>query len=363
MYNVPEITRCPALLERARGALGDPGQRTAWPRSAKIKLTSQCNLRCVMCRYWRRPRQAEMDTAAVERLLCDLASLGCRKVHFSGGEVFTRRDLLPLIELGVGLGLKVNLTTNGTLITKDLAKQLGKIGVNSVAVSLDAGRSKEHDRLRGVRGAFRSATRGAAWVIERGRAGRPRLRINMVLTRRNYHELPGVLRLAGELGATEVHPMPVDAKGSDKIRLSKTHIRDFNHTVAPEAEALRRDLGFSSAHDYLWPFGTSSEDLQFAKSGNYARGYFDDHLCYVPWLHTFVDWTGGVYLCCMARGKTPAMGHVGEQSIVDVLAGQPYADARSALLRQRLAVCGRCDSFLAENRLLASVLRGADGEA
>ena len=363
MYNVPEITRSPGLLERARLALGDPDQRSAWPRSAKIKLTTQCNLRCVMCRYWRRPRQPEMDTAAVERLLRDLASLGCRKVHFSGGEVFTRPDLLRLIELGVGLGLKVNLTTNGTLITKDLAKQLGKLRMNSVAVSLDAGRSKEHDRLRGVRGAFRRATRGAAWVTERARAGRPRLRINMVLTRRNYHELPGVLRLAGELGATDVNPMPVDAKGSDKIRLSKTHIRDFNRNVAPEAEAVRRELGFPTGPDRLWPFGTSSEDLQCAKSGEYARGYFDDHLCYVPWLHTFVEWTGAVYICCMARGKTPAVGHVGEQSIVDVLAGQPYADARRALLQKRLAVCARCDSFLVENQLLASALGGADGEA
>jgi len=356
MYNIDYIQRQPELYQRLRDVLAATQGDLAWPRSAKFKLTSRCNLRCVMCKYWRGPRGEEVDTETAISVLRGLAEMGCRKVHFSGGEVLTRPDFMAVLEAAVGLGMKANFTTNGTLVTKDIARQLAKLRVNSVAVSFDGGDAKTHDRMRGVEGAFKAARKGAALVSRYARKGMPKLRINMVLTRNNYHAAPDVLRLAHELGAVDVHPMPVDAKGQEKIRLSKAHMRDYKANVVPEVRALREEFGFSTAADYVYPFGRSKDETNFSKQGLYARGYYDEHLCHVPWLHTFIEWSGDVYLCCMARGHTEPLGNVRETPIAEILTGERYASVRRQFMRERLEACARCDNFLAENRALHSAL-------
>ena len=113
--------------------------------SAKLKLVDACNLRCFMCDYWHGRRAGELDTDEVKRVLADLASLGCRKVHFTGGEIFMRRDAIALFEEATRLGMRVNLTTNGTLLDKGRARAML---VYALASSGDYGGAKaEHDRL------------------------------------------------------------------------------------------------------------------------------------------------------------------------------------------------------------------------
>ncbi len=357
MYDLDEIAASPALRERLRRTIDDPEGRLAWPRSAKIKLTARCNFRCVMCKYWRAPRGDELSTDDARRILAQLAEIGCRKVHFSGGEVLLRSDFLDLVEHAARLGLRVNFTTNGSLIDKTLARRLGRLRVNSVAVSLDAADAKTHDRIRGVPGAFKAAVRGAALVARYARKGRPKLRINTVLTRRNYHTLPDILRLARELGAVEVHPMPVDAKGQDALRLSKAHLRDYKAHVAPAALALREQFGFSTGRGFVYPFGRAKHEMNLAKEGLYALGYYDEHRCYAPWLHTFIEWSGAVYLCCMARGRTEPLGDARRAALADILAGDAYARARRQLRVRRLDICARCDNFLAENRAIERLVQ------
>lgn len=79
MYHVREVADEPAELLHAL--------RTGVPRQlrcAKIKLTSRCNLRCRMCRYWRTRDEASLSTGQWRGVLDQLRDLGCLKVHFSG---------------------------------------------------------------------------------------------------------------------------------------------------------------------------------------------------------------------------------------------------------------------------------------
>ncbi|NJP07448.1 MAG: radical SAM protein, partial [Chloroflexaceae bacterium] len=67
------------------------------PLSVKIKVIFGCNLRCVMCNHWRFQRGGALPMARLHQLVEELAALGCRKVHFSGGEPLLRRELPELI--------------------------------------------------------------------------------------------------------------------------------------------------------------------------------------------------------------------------------------------------------------------------
>ncbi len=328
-------------------------------RCAKIKVTARCNLRCAFCHYWRMHEPDELSTEDVCRVLRELAGAGCAKVHFSGGEATLRPDICDLVRCASGLGMKANLTTNGTLLDRERALALAEAGADGVSLSLDAPDAKAHDALRGVPGAFRRTLKGIE-ALSRAReksGGKMKLRLNMVLTRHNYRHLPEMIEMAAGLGMVEVHPMPVDERGDEPAhRLSEKEIRAFNTYIAPIAADARRRAGFSLAPEMLFPFGRTEADLQHAARGRYARGYYEEHVCYAPWLHLFIGWAGDVFLCCMARGKTPPLGNIRAHSVTEVFNGDTYRSVRAQFLSEMPKVCHRCDMFLAENRLVAREL-------
>lgn len=67
-----------------------------------------------------------------------------------------RKDLVELASHATSKGMRAVISTNGTLITKEKARELKGVGLSYVGISLD-GMEEVHDRFRGVPGAFRKA--------------------------------------------------------------------------------------------------------------------------------------------------------------------------------------------------------------
>lgn len=114
------------------------------PLLAGIKLTHDCNLKCVHCPFWKRAGQSLSYEQAVSALR-SLHSEGARIVILEGGEPFLWRDgeyrLGDVAGEAKKLFFSVGVTTNGTL----------PIDVDShiVWVSID-GLQGTHDRIRGT---------------------------------------------------------------------------------------------------------------------------------------------------------------------------------------------------------------------
>jgi MoaA/NifB/PqqE/SkfB family radical SAM enzyme len=354
MYNVAELIRSEAFLEDFRDSF-DLKQPPSLLRCAKVKITSRCNLRCVMCKYWKTTAEETLPFARWCEVFAEMADLGCRKIHFSGGEVFLRPDFLDLVESAIGRGMRANMTTNGTLIDKEKARRIADLGVHGISISLDGPKPSVHDRIRGREDAFRKSVRTIRWL--KRFSDRLRVRVNFVIMRQNFRKLPQMVRLAGELGADELVPMPVDEKGTRKNRLSAAQIREYNRVIAPEVAELRRRYGFSTHPLDVYPFGVTEEEIGFSERGLYARGSFERRACLVPWFHLFAAWNGDVFLCCMTNGRMDPLGNVGRQGVREVFQGEGYRRIRGEFRAGRhLASCHRCDLFLRENALLHTAL-------
>ena len=182
MYDVGALLRDETFLEELEDSL-DLHRPPPLLRCAKIKITSRCNLRCVMCKYWQTRSEQTLSSERWREVFGELHGLGCQKLHFSGGEVFLRRDFLDLVESAVGAGMKVNMTTNGTLIDREKARRIGRIGVNSVSISLDGARPAVHDAIRGRPDAFRKSVRTIRW-LKRSSCASPRRRVGSEPRRR-----------------------------------------------------------------------------------------------------------------------------------------------------------------------------------
>src|SRR5579871_2237778 len=77
-----------------------------------LYLTERCNSRCVTCDYWRHGR-ADLNLAAVERLLPQLLELQTRVALISGGEPLLNPEWEPIARLLRDSGLKLYLLTSG----------------------------------------------------------------------------------------------------------------------------------------------------------------------------------------------------------------------------------------------------------
>jgi 12,18-didecarboxysiroheme deacetylase len=154
--------------------------------------TKRCNLRCVHC-YSHSTGEAgkdELTTDEGKELLEDLARFGTPVILFSGGEPLRRPDLFELIRHATGLGLRAVISTNGTLITEEVAESLREFNLSYVGVSLD-GMRETHDRFRRVEGAFDRAIRG----IRNCKKAGLKVGVRFTINRRNASDIPDIFQL------------------------------------------------------------------------------------------------------------------------------------------------------------------------
>ncbi|MEZ4322887.1 MAG: radical SAM protein [Myxococcota bacterium] len=319
-----------------------------WLTSAKLKLVDGCNLRCFMCDYWKRDRAGELSTAEVLAILDDLAALGCQKVHYTGGELFLRKDAVQLVAAAAERGMRTNLTTNGTALDKPRLKDLLRVPVRSVTLSLDSPVNHVHDRIRGRQGAWKRTVRTLDKLLER-RGPKTRIRINTVVSRRNVRTLVQMVPFLRERPIDGWLLIPVDGPEA----MTADDILFYNARIAP---VLAEATGVPDFDP--WVYGRTETDIALGAQQHYARGYYARHRCHIPWFHTLIGPTGDVYPCCQTHRRMPPLGNVRQTPLRDIFASDAYRDLRVRMLTHRLPHCAECDDFTAENRAINALLDG-----
>ena len=122
-------------------------------------ITNKCNLTCSHCYINASPdaeRPNEQTLEEGKAFIDDVAEVGVPLLLFTGGEPLVSKDFWELAKYAKGKGLRTVISTNGVLITKEVAKRLQDVGIQYVGVSLD-GMRQTHDRFRGHDGAFDAA--------------------------------------------------------------------------------------------------------------------------------------------------------------------------------------------------------------
>ncbi len=175
---------------------GPPPQPQVHHRPVVVwNITRRCNLYCAHC-YIAAINHAdplELDTPTAMRVVDDLAVYQIPVLLLSGGEPMVRPDLLEVASYATARGLRVGLSTNGTLLTPEVVQCLKKAGVAYVGISID-GPELVNDKFRGSRGAYRKALEG----IRNAQAAGFRVSLRFTLTRYNHAYLGQVFDLVEE---------------------------------------------------------------------------------------------------------------------------------------------------------------------
>jgi len=158
-------------------------------------VTRRCNLKCIHC-YSSSKNQIyenEMSTVEAKSFIEDIAEFGCPVLLLSGGEPLMRSDIFELAGFARSRGLRVVLSTNGTLIDPETAQKLKEIELSYVGVSLD-GLHETHDKFRGKKGAFGEALQGIRNCQDAG----IKVGLRFTINKRNYQDVPGIFDLLVE---------------------------------------------------------------------------------------------------------------------------------------------------------------------
>jgi radical SAM protein with 4Fe4S-binding SPASM domain len=160
-------------------------------------VTNQCNLRCVHCYAGatESPDPHELTTDEGKRFIDDLADTGCPVILFSGGEPYLRKDIFELGAYAANRGLRPVMSTNGTLISRDVAMETHDAGFQYVGISFD-GLPEHHNRFRGSDRAFQDAFDGLRNCLAVGlKAG-----VRFTVTKHNLADLDAMLDLVEREG-------------------------------------------------------------------------------------------------------------------------------------------------------------------
>ena len=191
------------LNSPAEGQHQNSGKAEFKPRLIFWEVTKGCNLRCVHCRATATELSSPTDlpTAKALDIIDQIAGAGNPILVLSGGEPLYRSDIFQLARYAGEKGLRVALATNGTLVTKEVARMIADAGIKRVSISLDGADAQTHDTFRGIPGAFEAALYGFRNLKEVGMS----VQINMTIARHNADQLPRVLEMAKSIGADALH--------------------------------------------------------------------------------------------------------------------------------------------------------------
>jgi len=157
------------------------------PSNLSLRLVYRCNLKCKFCKFWKVEKTEESSLERIKLLIDDLARLKLPYFNITGGEPLLRPDLEEIAAYSSERGIYTALNTNGTLVTKERARELVK-HFNVIKISLD-GFESTHDQIRGVDGCFARANVGIQHLME-AENRKAKVIIHLVGNEKNVDEIP-----------------------------------------------------------------------------------------------------------------------------------------------------------------------------
>ncbi|MCB9882164.1 MAG: radical SAM protein [Planctomycetes bacterium] len=337
------------------------------PLNVELDITTQCNLRCVMCHFShpevsRTPR-SDLPPPAFDFVARQILPLTRRLSLSFGTEPLLNDHIADYVRLAKELEVPdVYFVSNAMRLTEPVAERLLDAGLDGLNVSLDATTGATYSRVR--RGGSLSVVLEnlkALRNIKRARGmDRPRLSLSFVLMRSTLEEAPFMIDLACEMQAESVHYMHLvpytylqneheslihckercnEVLAEIRTRAQRAGIRLREPGDFPrEVQALGREEGNVLATTPVEV--TSRAIFDFDRS----RGESVEADCPFPWHFVGIDAVGNVYPCGHWLEGGP-MGNLQKDSFEEIWSGHAYQGLRDSWLRRQLTRnCLSCPS-------------------
>ncbi|MGD9101507.1 MAG: radical SAM protein [Anaerolineae bacterium] len=288
------------------------------PLYAQIEVTKGCNLQCRVCGLSHyRVNAGHMSLQNFEHILDQFESV--QEVMLQGlGEPLLNPDFVEIVRTAKAQGLRVDTSTNGTLLTPEIGAALIDAGLDLMSFSIDGTTPETYEPIR--RGArfesvIENVRRMAALKRERG-VDHPKLNIGYILTNHNYHQLPDLVQLADEIGIEEINVWYLQG-GETYGDIGNLSLEGQNRIEVERIYAETRKLAGDKGIKLTLPP---------------LERFYNAPICDWSWWGTYVTWDGYVTPCCiMCYPEIFNFGNLLQQDMRALWNGPAYCKFRAEL--------------------------------
>ena len=342
-------------------------------RKVYIEPTNRCNLECRICirNVWDEPI-GQMDSKTFDCVIVGLQALSPKPTVFFGGfgEPLSHPGIVDMVAGVKALGAPVELITNGTLLTQEMSGRLIEAGLDMLWVSLDGATPESYADVR--LGAALPEVLANLANFRRTRWGgysplygfdyhlKPQIGVAFVAMKRNIADLPAVIRLGNEIGASRflvTNVLPYSVEMCDEI----LYLRALTDTIYQPThwgarmklpkidvnETTRETLFrvMRGGHSIIFAgagFDESNDRCPFVESGATAIGWEGNLSPCLPLLHSYKT-----YLNSWVRYlKRYVIGNVSERDLKVLWNAPEYVTFRERVEKfdfSYCTFCGGCD--------------------
>lgn len=307
-------------------------RRRAFPVSAGVYITDNCNSRCIMCNLWKKKSAYVYPLEMQKKAIDALSEMGCYYYSISGGEPTLVKDLPERLRYASAKIPYVHLVTNGLLSEEKLVGEIVSTGIKELSISID-GTEKFHNALRGREDGFQKAFN--ALKLYSGHSGRLQITVNSILTKRNLSELRELRKMLNDFPGVHykylplsVHELFQNDTGIDKL------------LPGSDASAEEMDTFLDEAAED----GKNVNSKTFLKKAKlFFRGQGDilpeQKECIYSYHAVEFGPDGSVYPC--RTGMNFASGISGKTDLQEF-----YSSAECAVIQKNLKHCKRCNNTM-----------------
>ena len=317
------------------------------PFHAMVDVTRRCNLQCIGCRFhspvaaWpsvaNRDNVADLSCNVLERLCRELREMRTRVLFLMGaGEPLLHPGLSRLIQTACGLGFRVSLLTNGTLLDEEKAAGLIESGLDTVQISL-WGLTPEDcaKQYSGKSDVYACIVQGVKTLqrLKRKQGGnKPTVLLNHPINRENLSQLDRIIEVVRETGCDGILFAP--------FLLLRGRLQ---HLALSDAERTQLFQKLRGLKKELRTMGVSENVDRCVLRHQFQPNAQVPYPCHVGWYHVRLRLDGNVLPCGSCN---LVMGNIHQQSLREIWNGPAYREFRKkASNRVGLAAMARenCD--------------------
>lgn len=346
--------------------------RAFMPLEANIEITYLCNCRCQMCPLYHNKEIAqkqeerkneELPCSEWKKIIQNLRLAGLEHLHFLGGEPFLKEGFIDILSFAKKLGMRISITTNGSLIRGETAQHLIALSIDRIGISLDGPR-EIHNRIR-QNDVFDSVLQGIDFINlekKKQKSKTPEITLCCTISKLNQSSLAELVKIAAE------KKVPINynrCSYTTEEMLLKAHRLCPTEGVKNENQNLPaavKNIDVEILYEELKKIKKNAKSLGVNYSIDMATkkdiiNSFDDKFsfcnkCFLPWHRMQINPFGIVYPCSLNIN----MGNLTKESLPSIWNGLKYVDLRQRLKKIGLyPSCKKC-CVLEKRALLWNIL-------
>lgn len=319
-----------------------------------VRVTRRCDMRCVMCDFWKETAPG-LPYHILAETIKESKKLGTEEIRLTGGEPTLYPNFFETLELVKELGMKSSFITNGSTLSERMVDRIIEAKPKHIHISVDSSRPEVHNKLRGVK-IWNKIINGMSLIKQKN--PKQKIVVNYVVSNLNYFQIPELVELFGGELFDEINLIPI--RKVEQLYLDENQIKQYNTEIVPKLLEVMENKKVSMRHIDPYIFGFTDSEIKQSLAEEYTTSFYEKHKCIASKYMLFLETNGNLYPCTNSpyKGSKFILGNINKKPVSKIFQDSNYNKKIKNFGDPK--ICNSCDPISCRLNLLASSIGGIE---